>query len=276
MNKKQLKHITGDHYRLLKKHIKNVAVNFDAGEIHQFRVAYKKLRAFLRLINFGDKKSRAIKICKKLKKAYGMAGSIRDLQLQQQRIGEAIAADYKRPQDYLDRLQQAMNMLKPGFAETARNNPVGKCKKKTDAGIPDEFSFNHFSDFVKQKWESVVTITAYRHLRDDHIHTIRKHLKDLFYNLKIFDESEGAIISQGIWKEKDEAYYFQLLDELGNFQDTCMAISFLEKEWVNGLNPYNHKLLAQVKKTWMKKKRQLKQMLVKKLGSGTAGQPAFN
>ncbi|MFZ1369470.1 MAG: CHAD domain-containing protein [Ferruginibacter sp.] len=272
MNKKQLKHITDEHYRLLKKHIKKVAENFDADAIHEFRVTYKKLRAFFRMINAGNKKNGKIKISKKLQQAYGMAGSIRDLQLQQQRVGEATAEEYKLPKDYLDRLQQTIEMLKPGFTELWQDNPVDKCKKKTDALIPDEFSLQRFRDFVTQKWDSVRTIIKYRQLRDDHLHTIRKHLKDLFYNLKIFDESEGTIISEGIWKEKDEAYYFQLLDELGSFQDRCMAISLLDKKWVNGLNSYNRKKLVRVKNNWMIEKRQLKQMLVIKLGSGMAGQ----
>ncbi|MBK6634613.1 MAG: CHAD domain-containing protein [Chitinophagaceae bacterium] len=272
MNKRQLKHITNDHYRLLKMQIKKVADNFDADAIHEFRVAYKKLRAFFRMINAGNKKNEKIKISKKLQQAYGIAGSIRDLQLQQQRIREIIVHEFERPQDYLDRLQQTIDKLKPGFAEIGQGKQVDKCKNKTDALIPDEFSIQRFRDFVSQKWASVRTIIKYRQLRDDHLHTIRKHLKDLFYNLKIFDESEGAIISQGIWKEKDEAYYFQLLDDLGSFQDRCMAISLLDKKWVNGLNSYNRKKLVRVKNNWMIEKRLLKQMLVIKLGSGMAGQ----
>jgi CHAD domain-containing protein len=272
MNKKQLKHITGDHYRLLKKHIKKVTENFDADAIHQFRVAYKKLRAFLRMISAGNKKGRKIKISKKLQQAYSIAGSIRDLQLQQERIRLASSAEYKRPQDYLDRLQQTIELYKPGFAEVYLENPVDKCKKKTDGAMPDEFSFHLFSDFVTQKWTSVFTITKYRRLRDDQIHAIRKHLKDLFYNLKVYDDAEKVILSTGIWKNKDEAYYFQLLDQLGRFQDTCMSISYLDKKWVNGLNSYNRALLARVKKSWLKDKRQLKQMLLNKLSSGISGQ----
>ena len=46
MNQEQIKHIINNHYRKLKKHIKTVAGDFDVEAIHQFRVAYKKLRAF--------------------------------------------------------------------------------------------------------------------------------------------------------------------------------------------------------------------------------------
>lgn len=273
MNKKQLKHITGDHYRLLKKHIKKVAENFDADAIHQFRVAYKKLRAFLRLINTGDTRGGKIKISKKLQQVYGIAGSIRDLQLQQERIREITIPGSDRPQEYIDRLQQSMDMLKPAFTGSLPGNPVDKCKRKTDARMPDEFSFQHFCDFVNQKWAFIRSITAHRLLRDDQIHAIRKHLKDLFYNLKVYDEAERVILSTGTWKNKDEAYYFQLLDELGSFQDTCMSISYLDKKWINGLNRYNHKVLAEVKKNWLNDKQQLKQMLVHKLRNGMTGEP---
>ena len=51
MNQEQIKHITNNHYRKLKKHIKTVAEDFDVEAIHQFRVAYKKLWAFLRMIS---------------------------------------------------------------------------------------------------------------------------------------------------------------------------------------------------------------------------------
>lgn len=273
MNKKQLKHITGDHYRLLKKHIKKVAGNFDPEAIHEFRVSYKKLRAFLRMISDCKKQGRKIKISKKLQQAYVIAGSIRDLQLQQERIRAVSSAEYKQPQDYLDRLQQTIESYKPGFAELCQENPVDKCKKKTDGRMPDEFSFHLFSDFVTQKWAIISRIRAQRRLRDDQIHAIRKHLKDLFYNLKVFDEAERFILSTGTWKNKEEAYYFQLMDELGSFQDTCMSISYLDKKWINGLNRYNQKVLALVKKNWLKNKRKLKQMLVHKLRTGMSGEP---
>ena len=86
MNQEQIKHITNNHYRKLKKQTKTVAEEFDMEAIHQFRVEYKKLRAFLRIISLQHETAGEIKFPKKLKRGYNIIGSVRDLQLQQQRI----------------------------------------------------------------------------------------------------------------------------------------------------------------------------------------------
>jgi CHAD domain-containing protein len=48
MDKGKIKHITNKHYRAIKKYIKKIEEGFNAGAIHQFRVKYKKLRAFFK------------------------------------------------------------------------------------------------------------------------------------------------------------------------------------------------------------------------------------
>ncbi len=68
MNQEQIKHITNNHYRKLKKQIKKVAETFDVEAIHQFRVEYKKLRAFLRMISQQHAESGEIKVSKNFKK----------------------------------------------------------------------------------------------------------------------------------------------------------------------------------------------------------------
>lgn len=51
MDAEQITKITNAHYRKLNKHLKKITEDFDAEAIHQFRVEYKKLRAFLRMIS---------------------------------------------------------------------------------------------------------------------------------------------------------------------------------------------------------------------------------
>ena len=98
MNQEQIKHITNNHYTKLKKHIKKVSEDFDVEAIHQFRVEYKKLWAFLRMISQQQETAGEINVSKKLKKGYNISGSIRDLQLQQQRIMAATKQELKKPQ----------------------------------------------------------------------------------------------------------------------------------------------------------------------------------
>jgi len=265
MNKEQIKHITNNHYGKLKKHIKIFAVSLDVETIHQFRVEYKKLRAFLRMIAQNNETTGELKISKKLKKAYNFSGSVRDLQLQQQRILEVTKQELKKPQAYINLLQKEIDKLKPELAEIISDDPVAESKKKTNASIPDEFQLSGFKSFIQKKWTAINAIIISAHFSDDNIHTIRKSLKDLFYNQKLYKAVEHDILTKSIWKGKDELYFNNLLDELGSFQDKCTAIALMKSYWVNSLNTYNRELLERMKKVWIKDKVAMKQMLVKKL-----------
>ena len=274
MNQGQIKHITNNHYRKLKKHIKKVSEDFDVEAIHQFRVEYKKLRAFLRMISQQHETAGEIKVSKKLKKSYTISGFIRDLQLQQHRIMAASKQELKKPQSYLTLLQKEIDKFKPELSEIFLEKPATESKKKTDAFIPDEFPLNSFRNFVQKKWAIVYEIIISGHFSDDNIHAIRKNLKDLFYNLKIYLGVECELLSLSIWKEKDEEYFNKLLDELGRFQDKCTAIALLKSYWLNSLNKNNQELMERIKKGWIKDKVSMKQLLVKKLKTDIAPQQA--
>jgi CHAD domain-containing protein len=270
MDRAQIKNITNSRYRNLKKHSKTVAESFDAEAVHQFRIEYKKLRAFLRMLSQSDDLAGEIKILKNLKRAYNISGAIRDLQLQQQRILEAAKQEPKKPQAYLTLLQKEIDKLKPELVEIFSENPVTKSKKKTDAAVLDEFSDLQFNSFIKKKQANIAGIIASGHFSDDTIHAIRKNLKDLFYNLKSYTAIPHNLSSLNILYEKDEKYFDLLLNELGNFQDKCTAIALLKSYWVNSLNTYNRELLAKIKKTWIKEKMNMKQLLIKKLKTNIA------
>jgi CHAD domain-containing protein len=265
MNHALIKHITNNHYRKINKHIKEVCEYFDVEAIHQFRVEYKKLRAFLRMISQELETAGKIKIYKKLKKAYNISGAIRDLQLQQQRIVEATKQELKKPRAYLALLRKEIDKLKPELSEIFFEKPIIKSKRKTDAFIPDEFQLSGFKLLIQKKWTVINAIITSGHYSDDNIHTIRKNLKDLFYNLKEYEIEKHNILSSSIWKEKDELYFNKLLVELGNFQDKCTAIALLKSYWLNRLNTYNRELLERIKKVWIKDKINMKRLIVKKL-----------
>ncbi|MEP7375720.1 MAG: CHAD domain-containing protein [Chitinophagaceae bacterium] len=276
MDKYQIKHITNNLYRKLKKHVKNVAEDFDVEAIHQFRVEYKKLRAFLRMLSQQEEEAGEINISKTLKKAYTISGSVRDLQLQQPRMEEATRQEQKKPQAYFILLQKEIEKLKPELSEILSDNPVNGSKKKTDAAIPNEFSLDSFKNFVQQKWAAVYAIIRSGHFSDDNVHEIRKNLKDLFYNVKPYKGTEYEILSVSILKGKDEKYFTRLLEELGSFQDRCVAIALLKSYWIVSLNTYNRELLDRVKKMWLKDKLRMKQLLVKKMKAEIAWQAAVH
>ena len=216
------------------------------------------------MLSLAHKTAGKIKISGKLKKAYKILGAIRDLQLQQQRMPEAIKQEPDKPQAYLNLLQKEIDELKAELSKLFLQNPVTENKKKTDSLVPDEFPLNSFRYFVQQKEATVTGIIVSGHFRDDNFHTIRKTLKDLFYNLKIYKGIEHDLLSLSVWKGKDEQYFDPLLDELGNFQDKCTAIGLLNANRLNNLNEYDREPLERIKKEWRKDKAGMKQLMVNK------------
>ena len=187
---------------------------------------------------------------------------------------EATKQELKKPQAYLALLQKEIDKLKPELPEIFLEKPVILSKKKTDAFIPDEFQLSGFKLLMQKKWTVINAIIASGHFSDDNIHAIRKSLKDLFYNMKMYEGVEQDLLSMSIWRGKDEQYFNKLLDELGGFQDKCTAIALLKSYWLNSLNTYNRELLERIKKVWIKDKVSLKRLMVKKLKADIVPQQA--
>ena len=85
MNKQVIQHIIKGHYKKIKKQLNNIPAAFNPKDIHQFRVTYKKLRAFLRMISMQNKTDDKLNISKSIKSCYHLSGLLRDFQIQQKK-----------------------------------------------------------------------------------------------------------------------------------------------------------------------------------------------
>lgn len=264
MNSRHIKHISSSLYKKLHQHINKIAVHFDTEDIHQFRITYKKLRAFFRMLSLQNNIEKAITPSKKLKKVYTLLGTIRDLQLQQQRT-IASNKNLKKIAPYINLLQQQIDKLKPELLNLVKEKPVAKSKNKIAAKLPEKISPEGFKKFAQQKWQAIHHILATGNFSDENIHTIRKLLKDLLYNLKADEAFDKQLSAMHIWKGKDAAYFADLLDELGIFQDKCTAVTLLKTGWLNQLNKPGQEQTKFLKKIWTAEKLHIKQALVKKL-----------
>jgi CHAD domain-containing protein len=265
MNQKQIKNITDNHYWQLNKLIKKISAHFFARDIHEFRVEYKKLRAFLRMISAEYSIAGEIKVGKKLKTVYHILGAVRDIQVLKKSILKATKQDPVKPKEYLLLLQKEIKELQKEFAEMILTKPVIGSKNKTDGYLPYKFSVSNFTDFAHHKLVAVNTIIVSGNFADNNIHSIRKNLKDLFYNLKILPAIKNEKLSIEILRSKDGKYFNDFLDTLGNFQDKHTAVDFLKPDVLKNLNTYNRELLKRVKKNWLKEKAIIKQLLIKQL-----------
>jgi CHAD domain-containing protein len=266
MNKKKLNDINKKLNNKLKKQTKAILPHFDEKAIHNIRVCYKKLRAFLRMLSQQKGSTDSIKISNKLKACFKMTGSIRDIQLQQQLILKAVKnKEIKKPTMYLSLLQNESDQLKEELLKIAATKTVIENSRKIAVLLPNKFSIKKFRSFLNKQWDIIDTILLSGNLSDDNIHTIRKSIKDIFFNLKIYEKTKHGMLTVGIWKGKDEAYFSALLSELGNFQDRCTGIGFLRANRIGSLNKQNKETLNEIKKEWLKEKTAIKKMLVKRL-----------
>ena len=69
MKRGQLKHINHIYFRQLKKYIRLITEDFNAEKLHLFRVVYKKLRAFFRMVSIASGTKKPIRMTGKLKQA---------------------------------------------------------------------------------------------------------------------------------------------------------------------------------------------------------------
>jgi CHAD domain-containing protein len=266
MNNNQLYAINSKLHSNLLKQTKAIITDIDEEAIHKLRVSYKKLRAFLRMLSLQKGSAASIKISSKLKAIFTLAGSIRDIQLQQKRILQAAKnKEIKKPTMYLSLLQKESDQLKEELLKIAATKTVLKNCKKTTALLPDKFSIKRFRIFLQQQWDIIDTIILSGNLSDENIHTIRKCIKDIFFNLKIYEKTKHGMLTYSIWRGNDEAYFTALLIDLGNFQDKFTGISFLKAKRINHLNKHNREQLNKIKILWIKEKAVIKKELVLRL-----------
>ena len=131
--------------------------------------------------------------------------------------------------------------------------------------MPDNFWAAHFKLFAQQKWAVIHSIITSGNFNDDNMHSIRKNLKDLFYNLTLYKGAEHKKLLHRITNGKSKQYFEELIDELGNFQNKCMAVSLLKPYQLNRVSQHDRELLEKIKKRWVKEKAGMKRLLVRQL-----------
>ncbi len=265
MNREQLIQITSRHYRKLKKYFNQCKTKKDQEAIHKFRVEYKKFRAFLRMIAQVKTAPLNIRIGVNIKKCYRLLGAIRDFQLQQQRILKITEQQVDKPILYIDALQKMIGSLKSRLNKKYSAGIFNKDERKVIMSMPAGFPLILFPAYVHDKWNEMHILSLYGFEDDMHIHSIRKNLKDLYYNMDLFQATGYDILLAGMRKVRNEAYFNNLLEELGHFQDMCTAIVLLKPRYLRQLDKFNRRLLKPIKKQWLAEKHDLKNMLAGKL-----------
>lgn len=236
---------------------------YDPETIHAFRVEYKKLRAFLRMISF--ERNCRIKISGKIKKIYHLSGAIRDLQLQVLSITSATETQPLKPIGYIKLLKKKTSKLESQFSK--------KCPRKIAAGkiikspfkIKGSFTPEMFASYIERNTANINAIIIEGNFRDKDIHSIRKILKDTFYNLCVFEDMkrEQLFIVKPVNDEKK--FLDKMQHDLGEFQDKCTAIQLLDPYWLKDIDDLEIEFLNSITKQWISEKGIFKTSLINEL-----------
>ena len=151
------------------------------------------------MLSLQKKETVFIKISNIVKDCFKKAGIFRDILLQQQHLLKAVKAkEIKKPDSYLNLLQKESDQLKEELLKIVTTKAVAYNYKKTSALLPDKFSIKKFRNFLQQQWDIIDAIILSERLSDENFHSIRKSLKDIFFNLTIYEKTKHGIFSNSI------------------------------------------------------------------------------
>lgn len=188
-------------------------------DIHQFRVTYKKLRAFLRLLYTGEDHNNPLK---PLKKIYSLSGELRDLQIHLGLISgyfkkaEFHNAVYKGVLE--DSIQEATDKLHEAIQGFSFHEFGDKLTKNLP-GKPGDDKARQFVHEQAQGFYSNIKEDA----TDEQLHAARKHLKDIMYNTAylVAGKEETVLL-------KSRLELKELATMLGEYHDKCALLMRLE------------------------------------------------
>ena len=264
MNRKAIHHIIIILSKELKKELRRIIKNSSQDNIHDFRIAVKKFRAFIRMLNRHTSGTNNINLSGKIKRIYKQTGKIRDLQLQIARINDRKSNETDLSA-YLFRLNKALNKRTRKLAKTFNTISTKKIRL---IKAPDRFkrlpaeaihSFIDKKSIVLRKLLSKCTVS------DQTMHRIRKNMKDLLYLFTIREQFNLNTIAESYWNDSKIQQADQLAGELGQYNDLCLATSFINAAYLNKLNPATVRQLRMIRQQWEIDKNNFKEKLHKEL-----------
>ncbi len=261
LNQQEIEHIIHRYFKHFKKLFNKIEKHFDANDIHEFRVEFKKLRALLRLLGMEIADAENLDMPRNLKEIYTVTGKIREIQLQLLRIDETVSAKEKLPK-YRTLLKKEIMKLKRELMFWLKHEPVSKMEEKINAHIPVSFKAATIKIFLSFKFSNINALFAGRIIADESLHRIRKNIKDILYVYKIFEEFRILNMEELFGDKTCFDHATLVTEELGKFNDQCIALSLLRPEWLSSMKDNEKKLLQKISLHWMEEKEILKQQLV--------------
>lgn len=159
-------------------------------DVHQLRVAVKKVKAISDVIHFSKPDFRRKKFMRSFKRIFKAAGKLRDIQLEITRLKQFQVFDSLK--DYSHHLNKQLKKRKHIFFSLANEQMRRKLQKKSRMIFPyfEYMSTNQVNRFLEEKSNQVTRIMESSNLKEREAHQLRKMLKEFYYTTSIFGEKE--------------------------------------------------------------------------------------
>lgn len=255
MKQKEITGIVETLFKTINKLLPKILKEFNADDIHEFRIVVKKLRAFLRLVKANDKEGKAT-LPKQLKTFYGYIGIIRNVQLQKHAIFKYVT-EYKieQPKTYIQILDEEKSYWEKQAADLMTDNSFKDNEHGILKKLPAKLEKPTTKRFLKTRLTGLKA--QLKNMKEDNpIHTVRKILKDILYNLHYLVPEH---LPKPVSKEEDLKL---LTKQLGDFRDKCIQLELLSDEYLDKVADANEKqLLLQMKKKFLHEKHSMMEQL---------------
>jgi CHAD domain-containing protein len=205
-------------------------------EIHELRVTYKKLRAFLRLAAFVRGNVKGI-TPRKLKDLYQAAGVIRDYQLHEKEIIDDTGCDLGNYAHFLTLRIEESKIKLCKISESVIDKTI---IKKISARLPKKISKKAQWNYLAAKEKELLQVAAGVHT-DIRLHSIRKTIKDILYLLDILGLEKS-------YSKRRIKKYKKLSDALGLYNDIVFTLGDIEHNKVKDLIPLAEQEILSAKK----------------------------
>lgn len=257
MKRQAMKQATGSYINQIEKHSRRIPGAFAEEDIHDLRVAYKKLRAWLRLLQGG---TGAVCLPDDLKELYRAAGRVRDEQLLLQRIQAKTATAQSLPV-FTQYIQKRLFADKEQLVKVIEQIHFKKVTHAINESLPATWHDELMSTFLQVK-SAAIRLVLLAGIDDQGLHAGRKHLKDILYNGKTLQTLDIALPVAG-WPRTPRLQ--QATERLGEFNDHCNTEYWLQATDME-LPPEERMILNQWMQEWGKQKEPLKNELWSELG----------
>ncbi|MGN6419649.1 MAG: CHAD domain-containing protein [Pseudobacter sp.] len=243
--------------KTIAEHCRKIPGGFDVEDIHDLRVAYKKLRSFLRLMQGDD---RNVKMPDEIKVIYRSCGTVRDMQLIIERLREwkEIIPGFLKGIHH--DLFQAKELLVIHIEDTS----ISKTIKELMDELPPTVTEEMLKRFIQRKVATIhVLLLALEH--EEELHAIRKALKDLVYVKKILETELKYDYAFPEWQDDNKLE--ELTTMLGDLNDQYIALSFLNEERMQQAPLEEQTALQQLLAQWKLSKEQAQQTAMQEVRS---------